>query len=268
MGKEDSLLRVENITKYYTSGYVFTKRILGVKDVSFSLKKGEILSLVGESGSGKTTMANIILRLIKPTSGNIYLDGRDAFGMDRKEYWAKVQAIFQDPYSTFNPYYVVDKVLWESFDLLEKVKGITHSKSEKRKIIVSTLEKIGMNPDEILGRYPHQTSGGQMQRLLVARALIMNPDLLLADEPTSMVDASTRVEILNELRRLKEEGMSVLFITHDVAQAYYISDRAAVMKNGEIVEMGPAEKVFFESEHPYTKSLISSIPKLHEKWEI
>jgi len=125
-----------------------------------------------------------------------------------------------------------------------------------------------MNPDEILGRYPHQTSGGQMQRLLVARALIIGPDLLLADEATSMVDVSTRVEILNELTRLKEEGMSVLFITHDVAQAYYISDRAAVMKDGEIVEMGLAEEAFFESKHPYTKNLISSMPKLHDKWEI
>jgi len=268
MGKEDLLLRVEGLTKYYTSGYVFTKQVLGAKDVSFFLRKGEILSLVGESGSGKTTVANMILGLIKPTRGNIYLDGKNALEMDRKEYWLKVQAIFQDPYSTFNGYYVVDKVLWESFDLLKKIKGITHSRNEKREIIASTLEKIGVNSDEILGRYPHQMSGGQMQRLLVARALIMNPDLLLADEPTSMVDASTRVEILNELTQLKEAGMSVLFITHDVAQAYYISDRAAVMKDGEIVEIGPAEKVFFDSEHPYTKNLISSIPKLHEKWEI
>ena len=159
-----------------------------------------------------------------------------------------------------------DCILAEASDGLQALEKISYSRFD---YVISDIDMGKYNMDgyefvnEILGRYPHQTSGGQMQRLLVARALIMGPDLLVADEATSMVDASTRVEILNELMRLKKEGMSVLFITHDVAQAYYISDRAAVMKDGEIVEMGPAEQVFFESEHPYTKKLISNMPKLH-----
>lgn len=268
MGKEDPLLRLKNLTKYYTAGYVFTKRVCGAKNVSFSLKRGEVLSLVGESGSGKTTVAKMILRLIKPTSGKIYLDGEDALGMDKNEYWCRVQPVFQDPYSTFNGYYVVDKPLMEAFELLKKVKGVTHSKSEKREIIESTLEKIGMNPDEILGRYPHQTSGGQMQRLLVARSLIMGPDLLVADEPTSMVDASTRVAVMDEILRLKgERAMSIIFVTHDVGQAYYIGDNAVVMREGRIVEEGPVEKVFFSPKHPYTKELVASVPPLHKKWK-
>ena len=268
MSNKDEILKVENLTKYYTSGYVFTEKVLAVENVSFKLKKGEVLSVVGESGSGKSTVANMVLRLIRPTSGKIYLDGRDAFSFKTKDYWRRVQAIFQDPYSTFNYYYNVDKPLMDSFDLIENP-GETYSETERKKIIRSTLETIGMNPEEILGRYPHQTSGGEMQRLLIARTLIIGPDVLVADEPTSMTDASTRVAILNELLRLKEErGMAVLFITHDVGQAYYISDRAAIMKKGRIIEMGPAEKVFFDPEHSYTKNLIASVPKLHEKMDI
>ncbi len=269
MKKNDVILRVESLTKYYTSGYVFTKKVLGAENVSFNLSKGEILSLVGESGSGKSTVANMILRLINPTSGKIYLDGRDAYSYDEIEYWRRVQVVFQDPYSTFNYFYPVEKPLMDGFDLIESASAgkERYSKSERQEIVKATLEKTGMNPDEILGRYPHQTSGGQMQRLLIARALMIGPDVLVADEPTSMTDASTRVAILNELLRLKKErGMAVLFITHDVAQAYYISDKTAVMQKGKIVEMGSPGKVFFDPEDPYTKKLIASVPKLHEKW--
>ena len=258
-----TLLEVKNLTKYYISGYVRTTKVVGAKNVSFNLKKGEVLSLVGESGSGKTTVANMILRLLKPTSGQILLDGKDAFSYDKRVYWRRVQAVFQDPYSSFNYMYKVDRPLEDAFNLFEK-----HlSKDKRRKIIRSTMELIGLNPDEILGRYPHQLSGGQMQRILVARSLILNPDVLVADEPTSMIDASTRVAVLNELLRLRKKGMSVIFVTHDVGQAYYISDRAVVMKNGEVVEQGPVEKVFFNPEHPYTKELVASVPKLHEKWK-
>jgi peptide/nickel transport system ATP-binding protein len=268
MANKDIIMKVENLTKYYISGYVLTKKILGAENVSFDLKKGEVLSIVGESGSGKSTVANMILRLFKPTSGKILLDSKDAFSYNKIDYWRRVQAIFQDPYSTFNNYYAVDKPLMDSFGLIEN-SGKKYSKTERIEIINKTLETIGMNPDEILGRYPHQTSGGEMQRLLIARALIIGPEVLVADEPTSMTDASTRVAILNELLRLKEtRDMAVLFVTHDVGQAYYVSDRAAVMKDGRIVEMGPAEDVFFNPEHPYTKNLIASVPKVHEKWEI
>jgi len=267
---KDEVLRVENLTKYYTSGYILTKKVLGAEDVSFDLRKREVFSIVGESGSGKSTVAKIILRLINPTSGKIYLDGKDVFSFDKKAYWRRVQGVFQDPYSTFNHFYTVDKPLMDAFSLLEKTssKNKKYSKTERQEIIRSILEKIGMNPDEILGRYPHQISGGQMQRLLIARSLIIGPDILLADEPTSMTDASTRVAILRELLRLKEEGMAVLFITHDVGQAYHISDRAAVMKDGRIVEIGSSEDVFFHPQHPYTKNLVASVPKLHIKWNV
>jgi len=271
MASKDEILKVENLTKYYISGYIFTRKVLGAENVSFNLKSGEVLSLVGESGSGKSTVANMILRLIKPTSGKIYLDDEDAFSFDKKHYWRKVQAVFQDPYSTFNYFYTVDSTLMDAFYLLEKAspERKKYPKTEREKIIMSTLETIEIDPDEVLGRYPHQLSGGQMQRLLIARSLIIGPEILVADEPTSMTDASTRLAILNELLRLKEEkGMSILFITHDVGQAYYISDRTAVMQKGRIVEMGPAEKVFFQPEHQYTKDLIKSVPKLHEKWGI
>jgi len=262
-------LKVENLTKYYTSGYIFASKILGCKDVSFELKRGEILSLVGESGSGKSTVASMILRLFKPTSGKIYLDGKDAFSYNELEYWRRVQGVFQDPYAAFNSFYPVDKPLIDAFNLLEKSSGKRISEAEKREIIRSTLEMIGMNPDEILGRYVHQVSGGQLQRLLIARSLIISPDVLVADEPTSMVDASTRVGILNELLRLrKERKMAIIFITHDVGQAYYISDTTIVMKNGRCVERGSPSEVFFNPKHPYTKELIASVPKLHEKWNL
>jgi peptide/nickel transport system ATP-binding protein len=178
--------------------------------------------------------------------------------------------VFQNPFSTFNYFYTVDRPLLKSFDLLEGRSGEKkkYSKTEKEEILRETLATIGVDHKEVLGRYPHQLSGGQMQRLLIARSLIIGPDILVADEPTSMTDASTRLAILNELLRLKQsKHMSVLFITHDMGQAYYISDRTAVMQKGRIMEMGHAEKVLFHPETQYTQDLIKSVPKLHEKWE-
>jgi len=270
MTSNDIILKVENLTKYYVSGYVRTKRVMGAEDVNFDVKKGEILSIVGESGSGKSTVANMILRLIKPTSGKIILDGKDGYSYSKTDYWKKVQAVFQDPFSTFNYFYPVERPFTDAFGLLEQWSGKRkYAKQEKEEIIRETLATIGVDHKEIFGRYPHQLSGGQMQRLLIARALIIGPDLLVADEPTSMTDASTRLAILNELLRLKEvRDMSVLFITHDIGQAYYMSDRTIVMQKGKIVEMGSAEEVFFQPQHQYTKDLTKDVPKLHEKWAI
>jgi len=259
------LLEIENLAKVYISGYVWTEKKVAVDDVSFSIKKGEIFCLVGESGSGKTTIGNIVLRLLKPTGGKILLDGRDIYSYDKKTYWRKVQVVFQDPYSSFNFFRTIDKPLDDVFNLLEN----RPSKVERKKIIRTIFKKIGMNPDEIMGKYPHQLSGGQMQRILIARSFILYPELLVADEPTSMVDASTRVAVLNELLRLKEEEkLSVLFITHDLAQAYYIGDRIAIMQKGKIVESGLVEEVIFKPKHPYTKDLIKSVPPLYEKWKL
>jgi len=259
------LVRCRNLTKVFTSGLIRIKMVPAVKNVSFDIGKGEIVSLVGESGSGKTTIAKMILRLLKPTSGRIFFNGRDIDLYDRREYYRRVQAIVQDPYSAYNPFYKVDRVLEKAFDLYEN----PPSKEERREKIRSTLEKIGINPDEILGRYPHQLSGGQLQRFLIARPLLINSELVIADEPTSMLDASTRAGVLNLLLELKRRAkISVLFITHDIAQAQYISDKAIVMKNGEIVEEGPANRIFRHPKHPYTKELFDSVPQLRKKWEL
>jgi len=264
--EDNILLRVENLTKHYISGYIFTKKVVGCENVSFDIRKGEIFTLVGESGSGKTTVARMILRLIKPTSGKIYLDNKDISLYSSIEYYRRVQAIFQDPFTSFNSRYTVERVLNDVFKFL--LKDDESSDDERNKKIYLTLEKVGLIAEQVLGRYPWELSGGQMQRLLIARALLVNPELCVADEITSMIDASTRVDVLNELLRLKdEEKMSVLFITHDIGQAYYISDRVAVMYKGRIVESGPVEEVFFKPKADYTKNLIASVPKLHEKWK-
>lgn len=265
MESEEVFLKCENLTKIYISGFVRTTSILAVKNVSFDIKTGEVVSLVGESGSGKTTIAKMILRLIKPTAGHIYLDGKDIFSYDNRDYYQKVQAIFQDPYSAYNPFYKVDHVLNKAFDL----RGDSLSPTERKETVESTSGLVGLNPEEVLGRYPHQLSGGQLQRLLIERALIIGSELLIADEPTSMIDASLRAGILNLLLELKKEKkFSVLFITHDIAQTQYLADRVIVMRKGEIVEMDPTEKVLTRPVHPYTKELLASVPRLYEKWEL
>jgi len=269
VGNMNEVLKVESLTKYYFSGYVFTKKVIGAEDVSFSVRKGEVLSLVGESGSGKTTVSRMILKLIKPTSGKMYLHGKDVDSYDRKDYYRIVQAIFQDPYTSFNPHYIVNKVLKDAADFI-KVRSNDKSETKKEHFdFRSSLEMVGLTPDEVLGRYPHELSGGQMQRVLIARCLLIRPELLVADEVTSMIDASTRVTVLNELLRLaREEEMAMLFITHDIGQAYYISDRVAIMEKGRIVEIGPAETVLFEPKSIYAKELVASVPTLHEKWQL
>lgn len=261
----EKILQCKKLTKVYTSGLIRTKSVVAVKNVTFDIKKGEILSIVGESGSGKTTVARMILRLIEPTSGSVFFNGKNAFSYDRREYYRRIQAIVQDPYSAYNPFYKVDRVLEKVFDLYKN----GPSREERRERIHSTLKRIGINPEEILGRYPHQLSGGQLQRFLIARPLLINSELMIADEATSMLDASTRAGVLNLLLSLKKnEKISVLFITHDIAQAQYISDRVLVMQNGEVVEQGPADKVFLHPKHPYTKDLFDSVPQLHKKWEL
>jgi peptide/nickel transport system ATP-binding protein len=264
--EEDTLLKVEDLTKYYVSGYIITKRVVGCEKVSFHIKKGEILTLVGESGSGKTTVAKIILRMIKPTNGKVLLHGKSAFLYSPSEYYKSVQPIFQDPFTSFNPSYSVNRVFNDVFKFL--LKNSNYSEDDKKKTVASALERVGLMSEQVLGRSPYELSGGQMQRLLIARSLLVHPDLLVADEITSMIDASTRVSVLNELKRLKvEEDMSVLFITHDIGQAYYISDEVVVMYKGKVVEIGPVEKVFFDPQSDYTKSLVAAVPKLHEKWK-
>ncbi|MFX0212297.1 MAG: ABC transporter ATP-binding protein [Candidatus Hodarchaeota archaeon] len=260
------LLQVENLTKIFVSGLINVVTVTAVNEASFTINEGEVVSLVGESGSGKSTTANIILKLLYPTSGQVLLQDEDIFSIQKRtEFYKKVQVVFQDPYASFNLVYKIDRVLYNAFNLREG----QYSNPEKKEIIIETLAKIGLNADEVLGRYPHQLSGGQLQRFLLARVLIIRPLLLIADEPTSMIDASSRAGILNLIEELrKTEKFSVLFITHDIAQAQYISNKVCVMKDGEIVEKGLTESVFGNPQHPYTRDLLESVPDLYSRWEL
>lgn len=259
-----SLLELNNISKTFISGLLFTKEIKALDDISFSLPKGKVISLVGESGSGKSTVANIILRLIKPSSGTVLLNNTDINTYSKKDFYKKVQIVFQDPFGSYNLFHKVDRMLHLSFKLLER-----NPPSEKRKkIIKEVLDKIGLRSDELLGRYPHQLSGGQLQRLLLARVLIIKPEILVADEATSMIDASSRAEVLNLIEYLtKEEDLGTIFITHDIGQAQYISDSVIVMKQGKIVEEGNPMEVLVDPSDEYTKELIACVPTMEDRWD-
>jgi len=262
-------LVVKNLTKIYSLGFFSRKYIEAVRNISFEVNEGEIISLVGESGSGKTTTAKIILRLLPPTSGDVFIDGvniwKDITDQESlKELRRKVHAIFQDPFASYNPFYPVERTLWQAINLLKEKPG----KEEAQEIIKEALFKVGLDPKDILGKYPHQISGGQKQRIMIARCWILKPSLIIADEPTSMIDASSRggiIELLEELR--EEQKTSIIFITHDLGLAYYISDRILVMKDGKIVEEGKPDDIIMKPSHEYTKVLVESIPKLYRKLE-
>jgi len=265
MKDKNTLLEVKDLTKIYSSGYIKTNSVVGAKDVSFTLKRGEILSFVGESGSGKSTTLKMILKLLKPTAGQIFLHGRNSMSYDRLEYYKKVQGVPQDPYSAFNLFYKVDRTLNLAFRFYDP----PPSAGSKRELVEQVLMKVGLNSQEVLGRYPHQLSGGQLQRILVARALLIGAEVLLTDEPTSMIDASTRISILRTLLDLKkEESVGIIFITHNIAQAYYLSDKVLIFHKGEIVESGPAEEIFLTPKNRYTKELLASVPSLYERWKM
>jgi len=260
-----TLLEVEKLTKIYIVGLLRKKEILAVNGISFKVGDGEFVSLVGESGSGKTTTARMILRLLKPTSGSIRFQGRDVWSLRRIEelkwYWRQVHGIFQDPFASYNPLYRIDRALNQVFNL------IGDTGADRRSLIKDALREVGLRPEEVLGRYPHELSGGQRQRVMVARCYLLKPKLILADEPVSMIDASTRAGVLNLFSRLRDEyGTSVIFITHDLGLAYYVSDRILIMYRGEIVEEGPPEEVMENPRHPYTKRLREDVPLLYRRW--
>ena len=258
-----TLLSLKNLYKTYHSGLLVVKETHAAKNVNINIGHGEVVSLVGESGSGKSTIANIILRLISSSKGNIYLSGKDITDIKIKKFYEQVQGIFQDPYSSYNYFYKVDHVLNQAISNSLSWVDI----SEKKKIINNILDVVGLDPKETLGRFPHQLSGGQLQRILLARCLLFKPRLLIADEPTSMVDACARADILNLLLKLKNQsGISIIFITHDLGQAQYISDKVYVMKEGEIVEEGETDTVFLNPKHDYTKNLLQCVPSIYRKW--
>jgi len=265
-----SRLVVENLTKTFAIGFFSKRYIHAVKNVSFEVKEREIVSLVGESGSGKTTTAKMILRLFPPTSGRIVFEGKDIWRDIKKQEdlkWLrrKVHAVFQDPFASYNPFYPVERTLWQAVNLMEKK---PQSKKEGLEMIKEALFKVGIDPKDVLGKYPHQISGGQKQRIMIARCWILRPLLIVADEPTSMIDASSRGGIIKLLEELREEqGTSIIFITHDLGLAYYVSDNILVMKDGEVVEGGHPDKVVLQPSHEYTKLLVESVPKLYRKLE-
>lgn len=258
----EELLKVEHLKKYFpiTAG-VFSKTVGYVKavdDVSFTVNKGETLGLVGESGCGKSTTGRAILRLLQKTDGNVYFNGQDIYGLKKEELRRlrpKMQIIFQDPYSSLNPRMTVEQIVGES---LEDHKLCP--KKEIRDKVIETIELCGLAPYHIK-RYPHEFSGGQRQRIGIARALILNPEFIVADEPVSALDVSIQSQIINLLCDLQEKmGFSYLFISHDLSVVKHISHRVGVMYLGSLVEMAPKDELYKNPLHPYTKALLSAVP--------
>jgi len=257
------LLTVENVSKIFGSDGLRKKDVtVAVDNVTFSLAddRPTITAIAGESGSGKSTLALLMMGQLPPNNGQVLYRGKDLARMSAEEKRAltrEVQPIYQDPYAAYNPFYRVDHVL----QMPIKRFGLAQSKEEGRRLIESAMEKVGLRPAETLGRYPHQLSGGQKQRLMVARALLCQPKVVMADEPVSMVDASLRATILSSLRKLKQDfGISILYITHDLTTAYQISENILIMYAGSVVEAGSVEQVIRNPKHPYTQLLVSSIP--------
>lgn len=262
----DRMLSVNNLSKIFTVGLLKRREIVAVDDVSFQVKPAEFVSLVGESGSGKTTTARIILRLIRPTEGSILFEGRDIWKTnDRKEliqFWRNVHGIFQDPYASYNQLYKVDRILYQTFTLIDD------DSVDKDSMVRESLREVDLNPEDVLGKYPHELSGGQRQRIMISRCCLLKPKLILADEPISMIDASTRASVLQLFSRLRDEyKTSVIFITHDMGLAYYVSDRIFIMRKGSIVERNTPEEIMARPQHPYTKRLIEDVPLLYRKWD-
>jgi len=264
------LLELKNVTKTYSRGLLSRVSTTALNNVSLKLETEQptIMTVAGESGSGKTTMAMLLLGFITPTSGQILYKGKDIQtlrGEERMRFRREVQAVFQDPFAVFNPFYTVDHLLSVPIDRFKLAK----SKNEARDKMVEALTAVGLRPGDVLGRFPHQLSGGQRQRINVARALLLRPKLLVADEPVSMVDASLRANILETLRSLqKNYGVSIIYITHDLTTAYHISNSIIVLYQGSVMEAGDVDAVIKTPQHPYTRLLIDSIPwpDINRRW--
>jgi peptide/nickel transport system ATP-binding protein len=261
-----SIMRGAGLTKIFGVG---RQKTLAVDHVDFDFYAGEIVSIVGESGSGKTTLAKMLLGLINPTEGEIYYHGelRDISSQKKKqEYWKGIQAIFQDPFSSYNIFNKIDSVL---LDCINMRGGRRLPRQEKVQMMADACGFVNLKFAELTNKYPFELSGGQMQRLMIARIFLLEPRILLADEPTSMVDASSRATILDYLMKLRNEtGMTLIFITHDIGLAYYVSDSVYIMEHGKIVERGSADDVILHPKEDYTRRLINDVPKIYEEWDL
>ena len=263
---QDYFLEVHDLKKYFLAGrpsllHREVEHVHAVDGVDLQLKRGEVVALVGESGCGKSTLALTLMGLEESTAGTITFESKEithASEHDRKLLRQRIQMVFQDPYESLNPTQTIGEIVGEPLD----VHGLTHSKSEREARVVKALEDAGLKPAETyMHRFPHQLSGGQRQRVVIAGALVLEPHLLIADEPVSMLDVSIRAEILNLLADLrKTRQISIILITHDLGTVGYFADRIAVMYLGRIVEIGPTASVLTNPQHPYTKALLSVVP--------
>jgi len=259
MSDQKTLVEVKTLKEYFNinTGIFTSKPLKAVDDVSFSIKKGETLGLVGESGCGKTTVGRTLLHLYKPTGGEIIFDGKKIVTRkDILEYRKKTAMVFQDPYSSLNPRMTVSDIIAEPLD----VHKMYQDKKERQELILDLMAKVGLN-SEHANRYAHEFSGGQRQRIGIARALSMNPEFLVCDEPVSALDVSIQAQVINMFDELQEQmGLTYLFIAHDLLVVRHISDRIAVMYLGKMVELADAKDIYDRPLHPYTKSLMSAVP--------
>ena len=259
-------LRGSGLTKVFGFG---RQKCTAVDHVDFSFYEGEVVSIVGESGSGKTTLAKMLLGLISTTEGEIYFEGkkRDISNQKKKrEYWKNIQAIFQDPFSSYNIFNKIDSLF---LDCIKMRGGRRLPYAKKVELMTEACSFVNLKFEELTNKYPFELSGGQMQRLMIARIFLLKPKILLADEPTSMIDACSRATILDMLMQLRKEiGMTLIFITHDIGLAYFVSDTVYIMEHGKFVESGSADKVILYPSQAYTRRLISDVPKIHEVWDL
>jgi peptide/nickel transport system ATP-binding protein len=264
--EKEIILSGSGLTKVFGFG---RNKTVAVDRVDFNFYEGEVVSIVGESGSGKTTLAKMLLGLISVTEGEIYFQGekRDISSHKKKqEYWKNIQAIFQDPFSSYNTFHKVDTVL---LDCIRMRGGGKLPHQKKIELMAEACSFVNLKFEELSNKYPFELSGGQMQRIMIARIFLLKPKILLADEPTSMIDACSRATILDMLMQLRNEiGMTVIFITHDIGLAYYVSDSVYIMERGRIVESGSADEVILHPKEAYTQRLISDVPKIYEEWDL
>ncbi len=260
----DTLIEVKNLVKHFpiTQGIIFQRKIGAVKavdDISFDVKRGETLGIVGETGCGKSTTARLMVRLLDPTAGQVLFEGEDISqrkGDALKALHREMQMIFQDPYSSLNPRKTVGSIIAEPF----AIHGLMAEKGARRKRVQELMDRVGLNPEHY-NRYPHEFSGGQRQRIGVARAIALEPKVLVADEPVSALDVSIQAQVLNLLRQLQRElGLTLIFIAHDLSVVRHMCDRVAVMYLGKVVELAPSDSLYGFPRHPYTGALLSAVP--------